>query len=274
MMSPMQKAAALLAACAGLAACGGSATAGSNAAASKSFNYGSPGAPTQTETDSAVSAEGQLGAARDFNKTPDAAKGESFISISDTLAAGFLGKSSLPMMNHQKTMGDLIHRGVSGDDILACAVTTATSVTYTNCTQTDGGTTVTLNGSITVSAGAANWDLMGSVSGSSNGETINATFHYAGTMTVTATTITGTAGTDLHVTVSGQSGNFSAGASTAAILNLTYQSTPSYCITGGTLEVKEVWTERPQGAQANQFVDAGAKITWTGCDTVQVARSQ
>ena len=60
---------------------------------------------------------------------------------------------------------------------------------------------------------------------------------------------------------------------TAALVDLTYQSAPSFCITNGSVEVKRVWTQKPQGASGPQFNDAAVKLSWTACNAVQVSHS-
>ena len=47
----------------------------------------------------------------------------------------------------------------------------------------------------------------------------------------------------------------------------------SACVTGGSVEVKRVWTARPAGSTAADFKDVAAKITWTGCNALTVAHS-
>jgi hypothetical protein len=147
-------------------------------------------------------------------------------------------------------------------------------VTFTNCSSTDAGFNFTLNGTVTSSAGSVHWNIGGSFSGANNGVTVNLNIHQSGNFAVTGTKITGDSLSDLGggVSASGQSVSF--GLSTAALVDLTYQTTPSYCITAGPVEVKRVWTQKPSGATGPEFADAGVKLTWTGCNTVQVAHSQ
>ena len=91
---------------------------------------------------------------------------------------------------------------------------------------------------------------------------------------MTASKITGNATSDFGGTVSGQGQSIGFGVATAAVVDLTYQTTPSCCVTGGTVEVKRVWTQKPQGATGPQFADLGVKLTWSGCNAFQVAHSQ
>src|SRR5205823_13506914 len=107
-----------------------------------------------------------------------------------------------------------------------------------------------------------------------SGITFNLSIHQSGNIAVTATTIKGNAVSDFGGTVSGQGQTVSFGLATAVIADLTYQSTPSYCVTGGTVEVKRVWTQKPQGASGAAFADLALKLSWTGCDQFTVAHSQ
>ena len=78
---------------------------------------------------------------------------------------------------------------------------------------------------------------------------------------------------DLSGSVSNGSKTVNFGVAVAAVVDLTYQSDPA-CITGGTLEVKRVWTQVPEGASGSEFTNAGVKLTWSSCNTFVVARSQ
>ena len=92
---------------------------------------------------------------------------------------------------------------------------------------------------------------------------MNINVHQQGTITVTASTIKGQATSDFGGSASGNGQSVSFGLSTAALIDLTYQTAPSSC----------VWTERPQGATGAGFADAGVKIVWTGCEAFTVAHS-
>ena len=249
-----------------LAACGGS---HGNAAASKSFTYGAPQAPTQSEQAAAATAQGHLSATADFSAAPSAEKGASIIALADELAFAELGAST-PVPHPG---GPELPRALRNADYSACTTVTATSVTFRNCSQQEGGFTITLNGSVTVAAGAVSWDINGDFSGTSpDGATGSVSLHQSGNLAVTATTISGKALSEFSGTVTSRGQTFNFGLATAAVMNLTYQSTPTSCVTGGTLEVKRVWTQRPAGVSGAN--DVAIKLTWTGCNAVQVAHSQ
>ena len=250
-----------------LAACGGS---GSNAALSRPFTYSAPAAPSASESTAATAAQSNLHDTTSFGSAPDATKGAEVIGFADSLAALALGGAAIP------------GRGPSADDITravrsatadfnACTTVTASSVTFNNCQIVESGITITLNGNVTVSAGTVTWTINGGFSGTSSGYTINVVNHQSGSLTLGATTIKGNATSDFSGSVSGQNQNVNFGLATAVLLDLTFQSTPSYCVTAGTAEVKRVWTQKPNGASGPQFNDAAIKFTWSGCNAVQVS---
>lgn len=249
-----------------LAGCGSS----GNAALSKTFSYGAPQAPTASEQSAATSAQGSLSDAATFSAAPDGTKGVSVVAFVDQLASAVLGAAptglSTPTLASTRSM---VGSAFASD----CTVVSGDTVTFTNCAQTDSGFTLTLNGSISSKAGTITWDISGGFSGTNAGATVNLSLHQQGTMTVTASTIKGHGTSDFagSASANGQSASF--GLSTAALVDLTYQTAPSYCVTSGTVEVKRVWTERPQGATGPDFADAGVKLSWTGCDAFAVAHS-
>jgi len=131
-----------------------------------------------------------------------------------------------------------------------------------------------VNGSVSANNGAVSWDVTAAVSGTESGVTVNVNLRESGSLTVTSTKVSGNALLDLSGSASngGQTVNF--GVSVAALVDLTYRSSPSSCITSGDLEVKRVWTQVPQGASGSEFTNAAVKLTWTGCNTFVVAHSQ
>ncbi len=93
--------------------------------------------------------------------------------------------------------------------------------------------------------------------------------HQSGSIAVTATKISGKALSEFAGTVTNRGQSVSFGLATAALMDLTYQSSPTSCVTGGTLEVKRVWTQKPSGVSGAD--DAAVKLSWTGCNAVQIA---
>ncbi len=249
-----------------LAACGGSS---GNAAASKTFTYGAPQTPTQSEQGAATAAQGQLSTTADFSASPTADKGASLIAFADEMAANALGSSSTPLPHPS---GPAISRSLRNADFSSCSTVTATSVVFNNCSQNESGFTFTLNGSVTVAAGVVSWDINGGfTSTGSNGSSGNVSMHESGNLAVTATKVSGKALSDLSGTATNQGKSVSFGLATAVLMDLTYQSSP-ICVTGGTMEVKRVWTQKPAGVSGTD--DVAVKLSWTGCNAVQIAHGK
>lgn len=257
---------AILTSMAVLAACGGS---GSNAALSRSFNYGTPQAPDSSQQAAASSAQSSLSEAASFSTSPNATAGAVVIGFADGLAALALGDASFGLAPRGAgTRGSLREA-----DISACATLTGSTVTFSNCSQSYAGFSESFSGTVSSVAGAVSWNISGTVSGSANGVSVNVAYHQSGNLAVTASKITGSALSDFGGSVSGQGVSVSYGFSTAVVIDLTYQTAPQSCVTGGTVEVKRVWTQKPNGVSGTAYDDAGVKLTWTGCNVVEVAHS-
>ena len=252
-----------------IAGCGGS---GGNAALSKSFSYGPAAAPSASEQSAANSAQSSLTDTASFSSSPDAARGAAVVVFADALAAVALGSASGPLPHPQS--GEIQRAIRAAADFSACATLSGGTVTFKNCSQSEGGYTVTLDGTISSSGGAVSWNMTGGFSGTQNNTTAKIDLHQAGAMTVTASTLNGHATSDFGGNVSGQGQNVSFGFASAVLVDLTWQSAPSSCVTGGSVEVRRVWTQKPSGASGPAFNDAAVKLTWTGCNAVQIAHSK
>jgi hypothetical protein len=249
-----------------LAGCGGS----GSAALSKTFSYGASQPPSATEQSAATSAQSSLSDAASFSAAPDGTKGASVVAFVDQLASAVLGAAPTAMATPTPaSTRSMVSAAFTSD----CTVVSGDTVKFTNCAQTDSGFTLTLNGTISSKAGVVTWDISGGFSGSNAGVNVNISVHQQGSITVTASTIKGHGTSDFSGSASGNGQSASFGLSTAAVVDLTYQTAPSYCVTSGTVEVKRVWTERPQGATGADFADAGVKLSWTGCGAFTVAHS-
>jgi|GraSoiStandDraft_4_1057263.scaffolds.fasta_scaffold213574_2 hypothetical protein len=249
-----------------LASCGGD----SNAALSKNFNYGAAQAPTTAEQSAATSAQGTVSSTSTFGSSPNASTASSIISIADDLSASAFGSSALGAAGLPQAEPHL-RRALSTYVTDACATVTTTKVTFTNCSDSDSGYTFTLNGSVEVINGnEIKWDINGAFSGTNQGVSINLALHQGGNLKVTSTTVSGNSTSEIRGNVSAQGQSASFGLDTAAIVDLTYNST---CVTAGTIEVKRVWSEKPNGASGPDFADLAVKLSWTGCNTVQVQHS-
>ena len=257
-------AAALLAS---LAACGKS----GNAALEKQFNYGAPVAPTAAETSAANGAQTNLNNAKALSTQADATKGFALIEFADSLAGSALGDTGIGGLRATESITQPLRDAAAGLD--TCATVTATSVTFNNCTVSESGFNVSISGNVTVNNKTVTWDIHGTFSGSDNGITFNINHSQSGSFSVTDTKITGQSISDFGGNISGQGQSIDFGLATAALVDLTYQTSPNFCVTSGNVEVKRVWSKRPNGASGAQFADAGVKINWTGCGAITVAHS-
>ena len=264
-MKIVLKAAAAIASLA-LVSCGGSS--GGNAAIGRTFNYGAPQPPTTAEQSAATSAQGSMNAASSFGAGPNASGGTTIIGIADDLAASALGGADVPAAVAQP--GQLRNAIRAAATIPECTTATQTSVSFNQCTDTESGFSFTLSGTVSVSNGTVTWDVTGVFSGSNQGVSFNVSLHQSGTLTVTPSTIKGSALSEIGGSVSGNGQSVSFGVSTAALVDLTYNAT---CITGGTIEVKRVWSPRPSGVTQAESPDVGVKLEWTGCATIQAYHS-
>ena len=209
-----------------LAACGGS----GNAALSKTFNYGSPQAPSSQEQSAAASAQSGMADSAAFNATADAAKGLAIVGLTGALATAALGDLGIAAAQPAH-----LSQALSVADLSTCATVSGNTVTFKNCSATEQGFSFSLNGSITATS-----ELNGSFSGGGQSTSIGVA------QAVVVDHLTTQAAT---------------------------QSTP-FCLTSGGLEIKRVWTQKPQGVSGPGTNDTGVKIVWSACNTFLVARSQ
>jgi hypothetical protein len=250
-----------------LAACGGSNSSGS--ALTKQFNYGANQAPSSSEQSAGATAQTSFSTTATLSTTPSADNGLAIVAMSDTLASAALGASAFGDLPSHPEMARAVQQAAT-----TCGTVAGNTITYNNCTLGDSGFSFTINGTVTVTAGNVTWSVTGNFAGTSSGSNFNINVNEDGNITVTGTTISGHATTDTSGTISGNGQSVSFGLGTAAILNLTYQTSPSYCITSGTLELRRVWSSRPNGVSPQDAPDAGIKLTWTACNAFQVAHSQ
>jgi hypothetical protein len=274
-----------LALCAALTACGGGAP--KNAAAEKTFSYGAPVTATSTEASVVV---GPITTAQALKSSPDETAAQSFADFSSVTSA-LLGGDPIglpsavsPAADARTALFVARRAGVAATSGSfqnpGCVTKTLTSVTLSGCKvvviDTDGTTiTVTADGSFAAAVDTLTWDLTVRVglSGSPQGLSVNGSIHDSGKVTVTTTTATGAMRREVDAGASASGQSASMGLDESVDFDLTYDPALS-CVTGGTLEAKRVWTQRPQGASAAQFPDRGAKVTWAGCGIATVQFSK
>lgn len=269
-----------IAACLLAAACGGGGARG-NAAEGRTFSYGVPVPATAAETQAL---DAQLALAASLQGQPDASGATAladFSGISDALLGdgAVVARLASPQVTARLSGSLAAVPVVDGYDNPACLTVTATRVTLAGCSVTvvDVDTTITtvVSGFLEVPAqGSLVWDLTARVTMAAPDLAMTATAHHSGDWSVTGTSVKGAQRAEIGVTARAQGQTVSAGMHESLDVDVTVDPGPPACVTDGTLEVKRVWTQRPQGATAADLPDAAAKVTWTACGTGTVAFSQ
>jgi len=249
------------------AACGGG-----NAALSKSFSYGAPQALNAAEQSAASSAQARLTDTTAFSSSPDAGKGAAIVAFADAISSAALGGAELGGRRPTRPEIEGMLRAAALTD--SCATVSGGTVTFKGCSESHLGFKLTLNGFISAKAGTVDWNLAGGFSGADGSFSIDVGMHQSGTLSVRPSRVSGTALSEVGGSVSAQGQSAGFGLATAVLVDLGYQTTPRQCVTDGTVEVKRVWTQKPAGASGPAFADAAVKLSWTGCEAVQVARSR
>lgn len=264
-----------------LAACGGSDKADP---AARAFTYGAAVTPTAGESAAAAAGEDSTadGAALQASTAGDpAAAGSSIVALPDVMAAEAWSTSTLALQGSTSTGRTLASLGGPAavmaygfDDAGCLTIVPGASVTYAGCTVTLGTGLVRVDGKITLSGPTLGWDLTSRFTDAATGYSMSAAVHATGALTFGAATVTGQARSDTQATVTSGGMSVSAAYTTLADVALELQRDP-FCVTGGTLELRRVWTKRPAGAPSTgEYADQGLRFTWQGCGTVLVAHSQ
>ena len=240
----------------------------------KTFSYGSPQAPTTAQQNTANTAQTQLNNAVKASVNGQIANAASLPSLTDSLAGSLPnslvalpGDPELTVAGAAESL--LGHR--SGALSTNCYAVTTSSITYSNCSITGSGFSETLNGNLTVGGGAVTWNLTVTYNYSASNVTSNGTYNWSGQLTVATGTIVGLGRSTFTGHVVSGSTTYDYTYTAGFDSNLTYQSTPSYCLTGGTLEVRRT-LNTTTNAGAVPVHDAGARYNWTSCGSVTVAR--
>jgi hypothetical protein len=264
-----------------LAACGGSDKTPDPAA--RTFTYGAAVTPTATEAAAATAGEASTSdgtALQTSTATDPATAGSSIVSLPDVMASEAWSSSSMALQGSPSTARTVATLGGPAavmaygfDDPSCLTIVPGASITYSSCTVTLGTGMVRVNGKITVSGATLGWDLTSRLDDATTGYSMTATVHATGALTFGATTVNGQARSDTSATVTGGGTTMSAAYTTLADVALELQRDP-FCVTGGTLELRRVWTKRPAGAgSTGEYADQGLKFTWQGCGTVLVQHS-
>lgn len=275
-------------ACSGaLAACSGNGGGGFKDPDSVSFTYGAgsevtPGSPADYAAgDAASSLEGAaaiqgLGAddgnlAEQVVGLPGEVAGELFDSGMPALRA--MERTGLRASARAAALlaGDTVAAAAGWDDE-GCWTATATTIQFDHCTitETDGTSTLStsVDGSMHREVGRVNWDL--TVAMSMTGTTdqgpasLRYTDHATGDVSFGAGTIVGFERSDLSFSARSPTQSIGMKVTYNVDLDLQYLADPSFCLTGGTLEAKLIWTEKPSypGLDPADLTDQAVKLTW------------
>jgi hypothetical protein len=259
-----------------LFACGG----GPQAPALRNFTYGAPTAPSASQSSTASGAESSLQSIAGVGGQSSAPTGAPTLadSLSNELGGGaFALFAPLPAEVRTQVQNNAL-RGVHTAALTvgneACVSTTDTKVSYNNCSYNGDGFNGTLNGSISITPNQQiAWDITYTISGSSQGVTVNGSFHWYGQVAWTSSTIKGYGRSEYVVTASGNGQSAEVASTSGFDVDVTYITSPSYCVATGTLEIRRV----VGGKNGNDtgLHDGAWKFTWTGngtsCGAVTVA---
>ncbi len=257
-----------------LGACGGGNGNNNNGTPGlKTFSYGTPQAPTTAQKATATRAQTQLNSAVSASVNGQVSGAAGLPTLTDSLAGSLHALMAIPgdpaLTAGEHSPAALFARH-SGALNTGCYTYTSTSITYSNCTVSGSGFSETLNGTLTVSSPSVTWNLTVTWNYSSGNITENGTYDWTGQVTVTASTIVGQGRSSFTGHLVNGSTTYDYQYTAGFDANLTYQSTPSFCITGGTLEVRRTLNSA-SNAGAIPVHDAAAKYTWSGCGSVTVA---
>jgi hypothetical protein len=168
------------------------------------------------------------------------------------------------------------------DNFATCWTLTGTELRYDRCrrTETQDGTTITttLDGWITRHPGLVTWDVTIGVSASTSGMDVTATDRLRGEVAFSTVdpSFAGRSRSEIYERVSYMGRSVEAAVTFSADYDLDYATDPGFCVTGGTLTAKRIWSLRPAGADPArdpELRDAAVQFTWLGCNSVQVAWS-
>lgn len=260
------------------------------------FTYGTPATASGSTETAAMAGEAGAGDTLALTQASDDAASQSLANLPDTMASAVFAEASPTAIGQVAAtarramsrraaayaVGDM-NAVAQGFENPACVVVTDISVTYNQCklTETDtGGTaTLTVDGSLTRGLTDVAWDVSVSIAATINAQdgniTVNTTNHLTGKIAVSEAAadlweIKGFARDDASAKASGQGQSVSLAFTHDARFDLDYQPGIE-CVVDGTIELKRVWAERPQGATATDLPNLGILFDWNGCGVVQVS---
>jgi hypothetical protein len=259
-----------------LTACGGGSSNNNNnnnTPTLRNFSYGAPAAPTTAQQGTATTAQTQLKGVVTATNGGQVVNASSAPTLTDTLAAS-LPASLIAAPNPAEAQANpagpvaALRRSsaLSGN----CISVSGSTITYNSCSLSETGYTITLNGSLSSTSSSVTWNLTETYTYSLSGYNLNGNATWAGNIAATSSTITGQGRSTYHYTGNYQNINIAYDYVAAIDINLTYQTSPSFCINGGTLEIRRVVATT--SGNATPVHDAALKFTWTGCGTYTVEK--
>lgn len=160
----------------------------------------------------------------------------------------------------------------------SCLTATATSLSYAGCQAAmpspAGESVVTLDGSVQrTDDGLVTWSLVEAVTVTTVAAEAKRVVELTGSVAVSEDTARGWARSVAHSLEKSPGRVVTNGWATFVDVDLA-TTPPSRCLTGGTLEVRKIWTDRPYGAPRSwPYVDGAFRFTWSACGAFVVARS-
>ncbi|BDG02676.1 hypothetical protein [Anaeromyxobacter oryzae] len=284
--------------CAVATGCGGGSSFDPNSV-KFSYSASSPVAAYSPESYAVAAGQTGLSDAQPLTQTTDPveadARANSVVTLGDTMASECMDGTGTGMTttlmakaaqiaSARKVVALGLNGAVPAAFDASCITVIPGKITYNHCsetstvTSTDGTTetiTASIDGSVTrtvaVGTASASWDIsVRATMTTSDPMRIDVTNHYTGGLQLTATTLAGNSRSDVTLDASAQGMNVSAAYSTLADYDLDFATGP-FCVTGGTLELRRVWSKRPTGATATDLPNQAVLFTWNGCGNVTAA---
>jgi hypothetical protein len=260
------------------------------------FTYNDLGAAAGSNLDAALAGQGGAADALGLTDAADDSASQSLANLPDSMA-GQVFDATLPAVVAVKAAQarDLVSSRAaayaagnlaavsSGFDDPGCVTITLTQVTYAHCTVTESDTgstaTIDVNGSLSRSLTGVDWDVavaMDMTVYDTGGDvTVGVRSHLTGEIGVSDVSadvrnVAGFARSDNSAWAAGQGQSISMAFTHNVDLDLDYNID---CVVGGSLELKRIWAERPQGATAADLPNVGILFEWSGCGLVNVSVS-
>lgn len=277
--------------------------AGCGGGGATALSYGAASAPTALEASAADDAAASLAAGRTFSPSSEPTAGGPGLAdqLAATLGAEGAPSAALPLPaarapQVQQAVGRAVALATSPAAAVelppGCVTITGAAgdpvgaVVWTGCsvevppTPPVASMTVRIDGRLdwNGATGTTSWSIRETLSTAiaADGGTVqvDAAVVLAGAFTSAAGATKGRSSTDVSVTTRLGGLSVREAFRTSLDADLTWETSPAFCIDGGTLTLEQVWTERPYGATAQDLPDQGWRFEWTGCGSFTVAHGQ